>query len=674
MHLRPWSVLLLAAFLAPPAASAKPKTSGPWAVTLVGADGHAFVRWSLPERRFPANGFRLERVDGGRKSLVATVVPGKDADAIRTLPADEAQMVSAYRKAVEDPTLETDAKKKQDFSRIHLGMTLRTLADPALTAFLGLSFEDSGAPKGATVSYVISAIGADGSVTLYAQSEPVKIVPMPPPDPPRDVTAQAARGHVQLFFTPVLSETNPAGAVTYTVLRRDARGGKPETVSPTPLFVNQAPGPGPKVPAFVDNDPAPEKTSFYSVVPRDLFGHPGPESALAEVFVPDFTANQPPDKVSAVSGPGHVTVTWDAKKNPNTLGYLVSRSLGQDGPYFLVTAEPVAAPPFTDSTGKPGTSYYYTVTSVNKRKEPGDPSRPATSPFLGAKPPDPPAELTAERKTGLIVLRWKEADASSLQGYRVERDAGDGQWAILTSVPTLDDRFDDQLPADTLGTMSYRVVAVGLDGQVSAPSVALKVPLPKTRPPARPEIVSIDGRNGQVSLEFRGSGEKNEANAFLVLRSTSTTDDGIVVHDAPLPKTATTFTDPDVTAGSDYLYRVVTLDDAGNRSEPSEAARVRVGSKALAALPAPKLSYQTKPYPRVVAEFAPPADPSARAVLERKELDGSWRTLTGPIPYETTRAIDSHPPKARKVLYRLSVVSANGVPGPASPAAEIQLP
>jgi hypothetical protein len=672
---------LLSLALALPALAAAPpapKKGSDLVVVLVDDSGAAMVRWMLPEGPLPKNGFRLERsLDRGPRQVVATLKPGEVAPAGSR--ADVVKMTREYVALSADPQASTDAQKKRRLEIASFAVQVLAVGDPEAARLLGLSYIDRQVPKGATAVYTVVALGGDSKgESIHGVSQPTPVKPMPLPRPPADLRAKGARDGALLFWNPSREDDGkPWQSVTYEVLRREKPGGPVTRASERPVLLGKTDGSDGRDgerPAFRDNAAPTESKLLYSVASFDLLGRRGPESTPVEVFVPDFTANDPPAKVSAVPGPGKVTLNWDLKKNPNTLGYLVARSLGSDGPYFPLTPAPVAGPSFVDTTGKAGTSYYYTITAVNRRSEPGAPSPPATAPYLGAKPPDPPAGLTAERKTGLIVLRWKEADASSLQGYRVERDAGDGQWAILTSVPTPDDRFEDQLPADTLGTMAYRVVAVGLDGQVSGPSAVLKVPLPKTRPPARPEITSIDGAGGRVALEFRAGGERNEANGFLVLRSTSAADDGIVIHDVPLPKTATTFTDPDVTAGNDYLYRVVTLDDAGNRSDPSEAARVRVGSKRLEALPAPKLSYLAKPYPRVVADFAPPADPSARAVLERQEPDGSWRTLTGAIPHETTRAIDSHPPKGRKVLYRLSVVSANGVPGPASPPAEIQVP
>ncbi len=249
------------------------------------------------------------------------------------------------------------------------------------------------------------------------------------------------------------------------------------TVTPEPVPAPEAgAGSAPRAFAVGDTAAPPEKTAWYSVAGIDRDGRRGPESAPAEVFVPDYTANAAPGRIEVAPGPGWLSVWWETTGNPNTLGYKVERAMEENGVFVPLTAGPVFGPPFADPTGLPGVSYTYRVVSLNRASQPGHPSPVASGTFAVVRPPRTPANLVAERQPGLVRLRWTAGDAPSLLGFRVEREAGDGRWVLLTSFPTIEARFDDQLPPTLTGPLQYRVVAVGLDGKVSRPALVRVAP------------------------------------------------------------------------------------------------------------------------------------------------------------------------------------------------------
>jgi hypothetical protein len=300
----------------------------------------------------------------------------------------------------------------------------------------------------------------------------------PLPRPPVDLRGRATPEGVVLTWKPSPEDAGrPWAAVAFEVYRREFRGGSAMKVSTDPVAAPEAgAGGAPRAVAFGDTTAPPEKTVWYSVAGVDLAGRRGPESAPASVFVPDFTANAAPGRIEVVPGRGWMSVWWETTGNPNTLGYKVERSMEEGGVYVPLTAGPVSGPPFADTTGLPGVSYYYRVVSFNRGTEAGHPSLAAQGTFAVARPPAVPANLVAERLPGLVRLRWTEGHAPSLQGYRVEREAGDGRWALLTSFPTIEARFDDRLPPTLTGPLQYRVVAVGLDGKASPPALVRVAP------------------------------------------------------------------------------------------------------------------------------------------------------------------------------------------------------
>ena len=292
------------------------------------------------------------------------------------------------------------------------------------------------------------------------------------PRPPVDVRARATPEGVVVSWKPSPEDAaRPWAAVAFEVYRRDSSGGTAVTVSTDPVAAPDGGAGAPRAVAFGDTTAPPEKTVWYSVAGIDRDGRRGAESALAEVFVPDFTANAAPGRIDVAPGPGWMSVWWETTGNPNTLGYKVERSMEENGAFVPLTAGPVLGPPFADPTGLPGVSYYYRVVSLNRASKAGHPSPVAQGTFAVARPPRTPANLVAERQPGLVRLRWTAGHAPSLLGFRVEREGGDGRWVLLTSFPTIEARFDDPVPPSLTGPLQYRVVAVGLDGKVSAPAL-----------------------------------------------------------------------------------------------------------------------------------------------------------------------------------------------------------
>ena len=608
--------------------------------------GAILVLWAPPDSTIPANGFRIRRTANGQTTtLKESYRPGDDQDAMSRLTPGEQKAVTSFR-GTNQPLglMAASAAANFDFARS-----------------LGLALRDTTAPDG-PVTYTVENIGTSRAVK---RSDPPAA-----PQPPANLAATVTREAVTINAAKPAKASAETTAVTYVLYRAPVAGTKNEEwtrVSPRPVLPT-----GELI--LVDEKPPAVETQFrYAIVSRSVFGIESAPSEAATVFVPDFTALDPPRNVTASASAGSIKVTWEKERNANTAGFIVLRAPNVDGPYTRLTPQPVAAREFVDTTVRGGTANYYQVVAVNKRGEEGGPSLPSVTLAMSKGAPAAPADLTAERKTGRILLRWTGADTTELEGFRVERDAGDGQWSILTSTPSTEPRFDDRLPVGVIGVMKYRVFAVALDGQVSAPSQVVEVPLPRAHAPATPEITAISGQEGRVRIDWRPTGERGEATHFLVLRSTAKNDEGIIVTPTPVAFPAVTFTDTTVTAGSHYYYRVVAYDAAANRSAASEPAAVHVGTPPLPALAPPQLRYETKPYPRVVATFKVPANFAGRVVLERRDRSGKWVAVTAPSVEGATQLVDTRPVMGARNAYRVVSVATNGAVGAASTAVEVDV-
>jgi len=657
--------IVLTALLAIAAHAAEPTV-----IVVVDADRGALVRWPLPPAALPKGGFQVERLIGSKRDRIGVVHPGTAAEAAQQLSPDKAKLVKEYLEISARP-VSTDPKQKREFSQARLSVELLSLQDPQLARFLGVSIEDRHPPFGAVVSYTITALGENGQpAAVYAVSPLTKIDPMPSPTPPGDLRGLAIRKGIVLFWSvPPKAERNPAAAVTYEIRKKE--GGKSIVMTPEPILkINSATASGEDAPGFLDPKPEIEATSSYTITALDIFGRRGTESARVEVFFPDFTALDPPATIESRTAEGKAILVWEAKPNRYRKGWNVVRALQPTAAGEPVTTQPLTTSTFTDPTGRIGTTYYYRVSAVNIRNEEGAPMVSQAVLVRSGKAPASPANLAAELKTGKVILSWDPAP-ETVSAFQVQRSTNGTDWNLLTRVATNEPRYVDIYPRDTTGTLQYRVIAWSFDDTASAPSQALTVALPDTQPPLSPIVNSIDGDNGRVAITFTPPGD---AFQVYVMRSLTFKDTGVVMNLDPLPATARAFTDNDVQAGTLYFYRLVAVDAAGNRSTPSEPATVRVSEPPLPQPSVPTARFESKPFPHVIVEFAPPASPSVRYALERRDATGKWLLIQGPFPREASSAMDATPIKGSKSVYRLVSIASNGAPGPRSAEVEVTVP
>jgi hypothetical protein len=290
-------------------------------------------------------------------------------------------------------------------------------------------------------------------------------------------------------------------------------------------------------------------------------------------------------------------------------------------------------------------------------------------PQNGDRPPTP-EKLTADAGRTRIKLTW-EMVRFPVAGYFIERRGEGKKWARMNGQVIPEPRYEDSFGQQNGGRYTYRVVAVGFDNKESSPGEEVSVTLPDTVPPSVPRITRLSSVSGKVIVEFEPAAPGWDTDQFLVLRSLSDKEPGLVIGE-PLPSKARKFEDAFVEAGQVYWYRMVAVDNAGNRSDPSTG---EVISAAGAVIPVPRkpvVKLIREPFSHVEISFdAPPAE--LGIVLLVKAGDSKpWVVIDGPL--YGTRAVDANPPHGDKIFYCIVYRAADGAEGRPSEAAGISVP
>ncbi len=618
-------------------------------------DGQGGVRllWFVPPQRW-GHGWRVE--DDSGRVLARRIVPATDFDA-----GKQGGAIVLGMKAMSD----------WDFARsAGLAVELQDLP-PRRTGFVLRRLDARGEPDGA-----------------WLKTTPIDLASAaPPPRPPKDLSAEATAAGVKLYWRP-----NPGlmPLLAYTVARDDGRAGtqlsshssgRPKNdLAPTgggsdafaelgaqltrqPVVLgNDWAAAGA---AFIDLQAPTETEVVYQVRGIDLLGRVS-APVVARVFVPDFTALNPPRGLQADSVKTPVRLRWLANASVNTQGYLVERAFQTAGPWEVLNPRGGRPTEYTDREAQPGSTLFYRLRAIDPRGDVGEPGLPLPVNARG-EPPAAPRGLAAEVGNSRVRLVWRAAAGAA--AYHVERRAGEASaWSRLTTTPTPETRYDDVYGGSPGGRFEYRVYAVAPDEQTGEASAALSVALPDTVPPPPPQVTATSGENGRVRLAFRAAAPAEDTVAVLVLRGADAEDPGLVIGD-PVPVARGEFIDTWVDAGKNYVYRLVALDAAGNRGDPGPAVKVRVGAPPLGVPERPEARYLAEPFPHVKLTFTAP--PRGLAVLVEAGEGDRWRSAAGPVA--GNEAIDLAPRRGAG-RYRLRYQSANGGVSEASAEVGVHIP
>ncbi|MFC3573749.1 fibronectin type III domain-containing protein [Streptomyces yaanensis] len=351
-----------------------------------------------------------------------------------------------------------------------------------------------------------------------------------------------------------------------------------------------------------------------SAVPADTTPPRAPDLLGADGYGDiDLNGNGVPDPDDDL-GENHLSwgPSWDDdySTRDSFAGYHVYRATAPGGPWARIRsadARVVQENAYSDKDAPIGITAYYRVTAVDTA---GNESTPATTepgeyasttasalrPDTGLYPPQQPTGLKGELAAGAAALDWADNPVGSpvhglTAGYQVQSaSSASGPWTLrVGDAPLTSSKFTDTtLPEG--GTRYYRVRAVGKVVDADTPRaysawtepVAVSRPVPPdTTPPvapAAPEVTAPDGGT-TATLTWTTTGWPGYDADFAGYQVTRSADADGPFTDTGSPRTPQcaavsgtedqvrcTLTDGPIAADATPYYRVVAVDETGNRS------------------------------------------------------------------------------------------------------------
>jgi pectin methylesterase-like acyl-CoA thioesterase len=500
------------------------------------------------------------------------------------------------------------------------------------------TFEDKDGKVGGSYYYKVTAVDLGGNASSTAS---VSVLP-PDHTAPKalaTISVSLSTSSVKLDWASN-SEADLAG---YNVYRAASADGTFTKLTASPRTSSD----------YTDSTAPVGVTSFYRVTAVDKSGNESTPVAASGVRK-DGVA---PATVKSLTGSrtdAGITLKWGANTEADLVGYLVTRATTSGGTYTKLTANPITASTFEDTTAAAGGSYFYKVTALDIS---GNSSSAASVSVL---PPDVTAPkavapISTTLSTSAVKLDWASNSESDLAGYNVYRaTAADGAYTRLTATPrTASDYTDTTAPVGV--TSYYKVTAVDVSGNESTPVPASGVRKDGVAPATVKSLTGTRTTDAVVKLDWAANGEADLV-GYVVTRAT--TSGGTYTKLTQTPITEVAFEDQAAPAGGSYFYKVTALDLSGNSSSAASVSVLPPDTTAPKAVTGTVVSTDTS---RVKLDWASnsESDLAGYNVYRAASADGAYAKLTA-APRTSSDYSDTAAPVGVTSYYRITAVDKTG--------------
>ena len=394
-----------------------------------------------------------------------------------------------------------------------------------LATVAGLTYTDTGLNIDTSYQYQVIALDTEGNESEPATLATATLADTEAPATPQDFSATPAVQSIQLSWS---ASTDNVGVTGYRVKRGS-------------LTLATVPGSG-----YTDIDLDPDTTYQYHVIAVDASGNESPPATLSASTLADTTAPTPPGSLAAVPSVQSIQLSWTAASDDIAVtGYRIQRN--------ATVIATVQALSYNDTGRQPDTAYNYQVIAVDAAGNTSTPATASTTTLSDTTAPQPPDGLAGTPGLMSVELVWSiPADNVGVTGYEVRRNG-----ELLATV-------DDPAYTDTglqPGTSyDYDVRARDAADNVSAPALLTLATLEDTSAPSAPGNLGASPDYHAVDLNWDASTDNVGVVSYEIWRGTDLV--GSVL--------SLSYLDLGLADGKTYLFKVIAVDAAGNKSPAAE--------------------------------------------------------------------------------------------------------
>jgi fibronectin type 3 domain-containing protein len=460
-----------------------------------------------------------------------------------------------------------------------------------------LMYNDAGVTPGHTYVYRVAAHSSGGYGPPSDESAPVTVpggssCTSPPAAPALNALAMDSTNKiVNLSWNAVTCATS------YVPKRSNTPGGP---------YTNLA---SVSVTSASDNTVTAGNKYYYVVQAFDSANRSSANSNEQSITVPTPVTTPPPTNFTAAIDVSNVKINLGWTAVASATSYTVSRSTFQGSGYTPLTGlTAISATSGSDTTGSPGSCYYYVVTAAAPTGTSANSSEAFGCTGTAAAPP-PPAGLTAtlDPPTYNVKLSWSASTGAT--SYSVRRS--NTQTGAYSPILNVNGTSAIDASISLGATYFYAVVANGPGGASGYSFIAgATLTIPTVPPPPANFTATVNFTTNQVALSWSAS---LGATGYSIGRGTAS---GGPYPPVTLPISGTSATDTGVSPGSRFFYTVIATNAAGPSTPSAEAIAIVPGGAG-----------------------APPAPTGVAATVDASNhVSLNWPAVTGATSYAVLRS------------------------------------
>jgi hypothetical protein len=334
---------------------------------------------------------------------------------------------------------------------------------------------------------------------------------------------------------------------------------------------------------YTDSVPKNYKPYYYRFIGLSPFGEQSTTAKPIKAMGRDRTPPSPPTEINAEPlSATSVRISWQKlTEEKDMLGYIVSRSQDFEGTFKPLFSKPIkpGKMEFIDKFAVEFGSNYYMVSALDTA---GNISNSIISyaMMIDSIPPAQPIGLKGTvDTTGLVTLSWKLGPEKNIKGYNVFfSNSKDHVFTTVNNHPIQDTIFYDTIQVKTLTEeIFYTINAVDVNFSRSEMSDTLMIKRPDLIAPTSVVFADFNIDKEGITLNWINS-SSTDVVEYILLRANENEDFQEIAR-FPVSESRSNYKDLAVESNKIYIYSMITMDDAGLKSELAAPMKLKMRNK-----------------------------------------------------------------------------------------------